>query len=639
MSSPEPLLPHVFRIGPWLIDGNALTATRGGEVRALEPKGFQVARYLATHRGRLITIDELMDACWAGAVVTPNAVTRVIAHLRKALDDDARNPLYIETVSRTGYRCTASVELVEKKPRSRAHAMIAAAFVLAAATVLVWMLLRNETASELSVAVLPFDNLTGEAALDYLSDGVAEEIIHSLTQIDELTVRTRNQTSRFRGSEHDLGQVADSLAVAYLVGGSIRRHGEELRFTARLIDPDTGTNLWSTTEQRDVRDVFAGQDAIASGIAVALADITGAFLDQPAYPAAQGPDPAAYDLYLRGRYIWHRRGSEPLQPAIDLFLESVRIDPDFARGWSALATAYLTYPSYSPRGYRTWNLAEDAAKKALELDPTLGEPYSILATFAQYLRRDWVEAETLYREGIERDPSNATVHYWYAEHLGIVGKHAASLEQYRRTLELDPTYQAPLLNIAFAHLFFRDIEGAAARFEDLWNRGHRTPLSWFGNFMSFVLLRDEQRALAWLAQATDDEARIDLLRRFVAVDFGNAQDEELVADLIGFFERRGDYPTSIWIVWRLGGDDELFAMLNDKLDRERPVDTRPLWGPGMDLMGDPRFVELMDRLDLIDYWETTGWGDVCRLADNAVVCDDSELTPDVVRRAFAPMTE
>ena len=424
-------MPNRFVVGDWNIDGDGLTASKGRTTNQLEPRGYQVLRFLAERPGRTVTIDELMDQLWSGAVVTPNAVSRVIAHLRKALEDDARNPHTIETVSRTGYRCVAAVSLVSDRS-SRRRMTIGLAAATAATLLLTAVFFFERQSSPLpAVAVLPFENLTGDENLAYLADGVADELIATLTRSSGLTIRTRNHSFGYRDYDGDLAVIASELDARYLFVGSVRKSGEILRLTSQLVDPQSGANLWTATEEHNIRGTFDGQDRLSRGAAMALADITGVTIEVAPVSERYRPLPEAFDLYLRARQIWHRRGSVPLQPAIDQFVEAVRIDPDFAEAWAALAAAYLSFPTYSPAGGETWHLAEDAATKAIQLNPEIASAYGVLATFHQS-RFEWQQAERLFLEGLRRNPRDATTNYWYGQYLTVVGKPRLGLEQYTK---------------------------------------------------------------------------------------------------------------------------------------------------------------------------------------------------------------
>ncbi len=634
MSEQRQPLPKVFSVGDWLIDGNALTASRRGESRPLEPKALQVLRYLCERHGELVTIDELMDSQWAGTVVTPNAVSRVIAQLRKVLDDDARNPSYIETVARTGYRCIAPTSEAPAKTARRLPAAAIAAGIAALLAGLVY-LWPGEPA-EPSVAVLPFQNMTGNVEWDYIADGVAEEIINTLSRVTELRVRPQIQSFGYRGTSKELAEIARELDVTYLVSGSVRMSGQNLRLAAQLVDPVNGENVRSLTEEYGVLELFEGQDAVSLAVADALIKVAG-LPDLEPEPARAKPDPDAYDLYLRGRHVWHRRGSEPLQPAIDYFREAVQIDPEFARGWAALAMAYLTYPSYSPRGYATWYDAEPAAEKALSLDPGIAEAYSVLGTFAQ-TRFEWSKAESLFLESIRRDGQSATAHYWYAEFLETVGRHAEGVGHLQRALQLDPTSRPPQLMHGITHMNFRDYPRAADLLLELWLSGHTSQLSWTANFITAVYGGDAGYADEWIGAGPADDDYRALLRRFVDAKLRGQQDTALIEDIANFYWRRPDYPLGTWMLGHLGGYERTFALVNTRLDNGRQLELRGFWAPEIGTREQPEFVELLQRVGLIEYWDAAGWGSVCVQSDQGVDCSGQHMTPALLESLLSSDT-
>lgn len=623
-----------FVVGEWIAEPDSLTIRRGADERALEPRAFGVLAYLAGRSGRVVTIDELMDALWAGAVVTPNAVTRVIAQLRKALDDDARQPRYIQTVTRTGYRLIAEIGEPPATVRRRrlplvVGAALAAATVLAVATA--WWF---DAPREPSIAVLPFENYTGDESLDYLGYGVAEEVINSLAQMPALQVASRTRSFAVHENTADLEKTAAELDVAYVVEGSVRRSGETLRITAQLIAADTGVHVWSHTAEHGLLDLFDAQDAISGGVADAMSEEIGVEAVARRRSRVDAPDPEAYDLYLRGRDVWHRRSTTPLQPAIDAFSEAVRIDPDFARGWAALASAYVTYPSQSPKGYATWHLAEEAAAKARELDPDIPETYGILGTFAQ-VRHEWVEADALFHEGVRRDEKNATARYWLSEHYAKTGSTTASAEQLRIVRTVDPLYAAPQIDTAFMYLMFGQYRAGADRFRDLWKEGVQNSASFAGNFIGGLVAGDFERVRGLIDLAPFPDPQKALLHEFVDVEAGQGDRQAVVDGLFGADPARLPHELRIWAGSRLEAYDAVFDMIDAHLDENRYLETRVLWGPATQLREQPRFLELLARLRLIEFWDTVGWGDICRKLEDRIACDAEALTPDALERVMA----
>lgn len=607
-------------IGRCQVDGDALTVVDGERVTTLEPRAFRVLRYLANHPGKLVTIDELMDVHWADTVVTPNSVTRVVAQLRKALGDDARNPEYIETVARTGYRLIASVTTARDAGRSRSRLAVAAAL-LAMVALAWWLWPQPERAP--TIAVLPFANFTGDESLEYIGDGVAEEVINALAKVPDLKVSARSLSFRFKEADNDPREFSRDLEVAYFVEGSVRRNGQKMRFTAQLIDVETGYHVWSHASEHDQLALFEGQDAISRDLTAALTDELD-LVNEASNDLVRSPEPEAYDLYLRGRQIWHRRGSQPLQPAVDYFSEAVRVDPEFARGWAALASAYLSWPSYSPKGYGTWADAEESARKALDLDPDLAEPYSVLGTFAQ-LRRKWGEAHRLFLEGVRKDDRNATAHFWLSEHLLQIGHVNESYRQLRRTMELDPLYKAPRTDLAWAQIMFGDPQVGAAAFRALWDGGFQSIESWVGNYMSLIAMNQYDVALEWLEQSPMPDAGKDKHRRFLHVLLGYADDPTLADELITPPRVGLDHRDLLYMTARLGRYDATFKYVRVRLEYDAWIDLMVLWGVGTETRLQPGFPEIVGELGLVDFWDEAGWGDICRKDSGDVICDARDV--------------
>jgi len=480
-----------------------------------------------------------------------------------------------------------------------------------------------ESYGDNSIVVLPFDNMSADPGQEYFSDGIAEELLNLLSRIPELRVVSRQTSFSLKGQGLDVVDIGERLEVAHVLSGSVRRSGEAIRITAQLVDARSDTQLWSKTYDKPLGEVFAIQDEIAADVAENLqVALTGSL------PGIGRSDTRAYDHYLRGRHIWHRRGNVDLQAAIDNFSEAVRIDPTFAKGWAALASAYVTYPSYSSKGHATWPLAEDAAARALELDPELGEPYAILATFAES-RLDWSEAQKLYAEAIRRDDLSATASYWYSEFLAKVGKYDESVRYNVAASRLDPTYMVPQMDLAFHAVNFRDFDRAANEFQSLWDKGFRSPECWMGNFVSRLLIGDVDAAEAWvdIAQMPDNQKA--LFRRFIAVESGESTNAQAIVDeILNSPDLRLPHQMVILLLSRLEAYDELYRVLDYRLDRGWAIDSRVLWGPVRSLRERQEFADVVRRLGLVAYWEEHGWGNVCVNDGGRIDCEGRSLTPE-----------
>jgi TolB-like protein/DNA-binding winged helix-turn-helix (wHTH) protein len=609
---------HEVRVEP-----GTLQIERQGQLIAVEPKAMAVLCYLVDNRHRVVSNDELMTALWDGVIVTPNAITRIIAQLRKALDDDAKQPRFIKTAVRGGYRVIAPVRLhgPTTPPRWRLPALLLAASVALTGAYLLWP--RAVPVSNPGVAVLPFANLTGQDELTYVSDGVSEEIIHSLTQVPSLNVASRTASFRFRDPQTALQSIADELGVGFVVEGSVRRSAGRIRITAQLIDAGSGFHLYSKTADYGASDLFAAQSSISRDLRAALQATLSLESVEPA-AEERAPDSRAYELFLRARYIWHRRGNEPLGGAIELLSEAVEIDPEFARGWAALSSAYLSYPAYSAEGYKTWHLARPAAERALALDAALAEPYAALATFDQ-TANEWIAAETKFLRAIELDPTSATVNYWYAQHLAKVGRLGDGLQYLKRTLQLDPTYLPPQTDFAFAAMSFGDYGWAADQLERIRALDFESVPNWGAQLIASILIEDFAGAHRLVTvdlppRLQAERAGIsDVMIRFITAVESGTVPADLASDLVA---APIVHQFKQWLLAKIGafGQLETFAMA--RLDRGYYVETRSLLGPQTGFVESDSFARLAERLNLVAYWRTVTWPDHCRPLGERFQCHE-----------------
>jgi serine/threonine-protein kinase len=285
-----------------------------------------------------------------------------------------------------------------------------------------------------SIAVLPFDNFSGEADTDYLSDGLTEEITAALSRVPGLKVAARNSAFTFKGKNEDIRKIGETLHVSKLLEGSVRKSGKQIRVTAQLINAADGFHLWSESYDRDVEDIILVQEDIARRIADRLQGQTNTVIAK-----RQAVDPEAYKLYLQGRQYWNKRAETALKKSVQLYQEAIDKDPTYAAAHAGLAAAYLLIPGYSHTAKpSTYNpLARAAANRALELDPACPEAHAVLGNMKADAR-DFKGAEEHYRQAIASDPNYATAHHWYGRYLYCRGQMDEGLKELRTALELDP---------------------------------------------------------------------------------------------------------------------------------------------------------------------------------------------------------
>ncbi|HUR91567.1 MAG TPA: protein kinase [Gemmatimonadaceae bacterium] len=357
---------------------------------------------------------------------------------------------------------SGSVQAGRKTPWRKAQPWVGiaagvSAVLLAAAVLLAPKIDLNPTGATApqpvrSIAVLPFLNLGGNQADEYFSDGMSDELSTALGKIPGLQVASRTSTFSFRGdSNADVRAIGERLKVDAVLEGRVRRAGDRLRLFVQLTNVADGLSLWSESYEREVKDVFAVQEDVARAIAEALeVRLAGAgAAASPAVADAGTSDLAAYDLYLRGRYQWHRRN---LAEAGRLFEQAAAKDPSFARAHAGIAITYALLPEYvdfSPEEARL--RTERSAATALALDSTSAEAYAALGLSRVHSWR-WSEAEQAYRRAIAVDPRYATGYQWYGELLWHLGRMDESLAQMRQSVALDPL--APIASVAHSYALF-----------------------------------------------------------------------------------------------------------------------------------------------------------------------------------------
>ena len=294
-----------------------------------------------------------------------------------------------------------------------------------------------------SIAVLPFADLSREQDQEYFCDGVAEEIILALSRIRGLRMASRGSSFRFRGKSADVCAVGRQLKVGTILEGGVRKQQDSLRITVELVDVASGYHLWSEAYDRTMGDVFAIQEEIARSVAQALA-VTLTPTESAALARVPTRDPQAHDLYLRGRAYYFRYGPQDMDYAIQLFLEATARDQTFAPAWAGLADCWSYLYLYSERNDLLREQAEWASQKALEIDPDSAQACASLA-LARSLRGD-EGAEAAFERAVQLDPNLFEAWYFRARHAFARGEREKALRYYREAIRVHPEdYQSPLL--------------------------------------------------------------------------------------------------------------------------------------------------------------------------------------------------
>jgi TolB-like protein/DNA-binding winged helix-turn-helix (wHTH) protein len=450
-----------FQIADWHIEPGLNSVSRNGTATRLEPKVMAVLVCLAQHAGEPVTKEELLRTVWPDTFVTEDVLKRSVFELRRVLEDDARRPRFIQTIPKSGYRLLVRVKTIddagdvalvpvrdEPSRASRRWRLLVLIIGLATLLMLVavggYKLLRkqsgkNSNSSQIrSIAVLPLENLSGDPAQQYFSDGMTDALITNLAQIGTLKVISRTSSMQYKQTKKSLREIASELNVEGIVEGTVQRSGDRMRITAQLIDGHTDQHLWANSYERDLRDAFALERDVTHDIANQVQGrITS--LSQSPIPQPQTTNPKALEAYLRGIYHLNAygrgAGEREMKDAARFFQQAIDADPSFVLAYIGMAKAHNDLPASSPEDVA---LSKKAAEKALTLDPKSAEALGILASIKWEKDLDWSGAEQQYRQSIGLNPNIAPVRDQFCTLLAETGHMEEALRECQIAQELEP---------------------------------------------------------------------------------------------------------------------------------------------------------------------------------------------------------
>jgi len=438
-------LQDTFKVGDLLVSPRLNTISRNGTTNRVEPKAMQVLTCLAAQPGKVVSKEDLIETVWAETHVTDDVLTGCISALRRAFEDNPRTPAFIQTIPKSGYRLIAPVSAVNGNDQpavagtkaSKKPAWLAGAALVVLAASLGFWFLRPARAID-SVAILPFTNSGADPNTEYLSDGITESIIDSISQLPNLRVMAWTTVARYKSQTKDPLAIGAELGVKSVLTGKIVQSGNQLQIQTELVDLATGSRLWGEQYTRQLSDVIPLQKEISLRISEKLRlKLSGA--DEQKLKKNTTADPEAYTLYLKGRYFWNKRSEEGMRKAISYFQQAIDRDPGYALAYAGLADAYnlgddwgSTPPSESfPR-------AKAAALRALDLDDSLAEAHTSLAFVKANYDWDFPGAEEEFQRAIALNPNYATAHQWYAMYLVPMRRFAEAEREIKVAQDLDP---------------------------------------------------------------------------------------------------------------------------------------------------------------------------------------------------------
>ncbi len=509
-------------------------------------------------------------------------------------------------------RPTSSAEYIVRHltqhKRSFAFAMLIT--LLAAIGFSYWLFTRSSTntAAIESIAVLPFVNASGNGDVEYLSDGMTDMLITSLSQLPKLSVKARSSVFRYKGKDTSPQQTGKELNVQAILIGRLVQHGNDLTLHVELVDAKTETALWSADYNRSMTNLAALQTEIAHDVAEKLRlRLTNTEQQRLAKRGTENTE--AYRAYLKGIYYWNKGFAPGFEKSRDYFQQAIDLDPTYALAYSGLAHYYgfaSTVGLLPPN--ENWPKAEAAANKALALDDTLAETYNALAAIKLYYYRDWPSAERYFRRGIELDSNSAEIRAHYALCLSLFGSGEEALAEAQRSVELDPL--SPRLNYFWGKIFFlmRHYDRAIDQFRKTLelDPNYVTAHEDLGNAYEQKGMQKEAVA-EWVKALTlrgAVEQASSLERNYAASGFEAAVRALAQVQLAKLNERmkRGEYVPAweyVSAYTLLGDKKQAFAWF-DKAVQERngfvfDVKVDPIYDK---LRDDPRFADLLRRVGL-----------------------------------------
>jgi TolB-like protein/DNA-binding winged helix-turn-helix (wHTH) protein/Tfp pilus assembly protein PilF len=622
---------QIYQFGPYRLDPDERTLLRGNEVLTLPPKAFDTLVLLVRSSGHLMGKDELISTLWPDSFVEEGSLSNSIFILRKALGEDLQ---YIETVPKRGYRFVGAVRfLPDGSPRDREEAeyqssrpanvaaiakarpffrgravwWVAGLVLLALLVVAAWYhrsTIRSRGPID-SVAVLPFENAGGDPSAEYLSDGIAESLINSLSQLPDVRVMSRDSAFHYRGKETDAHAVGQALGVRSVFKGRVSRQGDTLTIGAELIDARDNSHLWGQQYSRKASDIFSLQEEIAREITAALR-VRLTREEEKRLGKMYTASPEAYEKYLMGRYWWNKQTEEGFRKGIEYFEQAIANDPAYALAHAGLADCYISLASFglvsAKEGYskgREW------AEKALKLDDTLASAHVSLASVKTDYDWNWAEGEKEALRAIELNPGDAEAHGARAELLWTTGRLDESIQETKRALELDPL--SINHNIALCFELY-----LARRYDQAIEQAGKT-LELDPNYISAYYVRGVAyvKKSMYKEAITEFEKGISIFpdgpEALTGLGYGYAvtgrrSDAERVLARLNALSKR-EFISPVWmakIYSGLGEKDKAFDALKRAYEDRSIVSvaylkTNPMLDP---LRSDPRFAELLRQTNL-----------------------------------------
>jgi TolB-like protein/Tfp pilus assembly protein PilF len=565
------------RFGSFEIDEIAGELRKDGAKIRLQEQPFQILQILLEHPGDVITREDLRKRVWPSDTFVDfdHGINNAIKRLREALGDTAETPRYVETLPRRGYRFIGKTECDFPKVRS--------------------------------LAVLPLEDLSGDPEREYFADGLTEALITILAKIGDLRVISRTSAMQYKGVHRPLREIARELDVDTVVEGTVLRVGPRVRITAQLIDAAKESHLWAESYERDLRDVLSLQSEIAQSIAREI-QIKLTPQERAQLSEARPVDPDAYEAYLKGRYYWNKRSGDSLSKGAECFRQAIERDPNYAAAYAGLADCA------SSAGWFGFLSPEDAfakgrtiARKALQMDRSLGEAHASLGWALTHYDYDFVAAEKEYERSIELNPRYATAHQWFGLLLAPLGRFDEAFTEFKRAVRLDPLSPIIHASLSWAYYCARLYDKAIEQATSTLDLDPVFPPPWYALGVASMLKGDHESGITAFQKGVELSSGASAYVSGLGWAFakaGRRNEAQTILDRLLRESGAGRYVMAVQFAI-------IYAELQDKDEAlhwlEKGHEERSAWMVNLKtdarydpLRSDPRFCELMRRMNFPD---------------------------------------
>jgi TolB-like protein/DNA-binding winged helix-turn-helix (wHTH) protein/cytochrome c-type biogenesis protein CcmH/NrfG len=631
---------NLYNFGQFVLDPGRRTLSHADSPVFLTPKAFDVLTFLVQNPNRLVSKDELLQAVWGDTFVEEGNLKQYISHLRKALNDDSGNPRLIVTIARKGYQFIANVSIAEaadiqrqvpvqvtaaeslgadarsahespareaipKTPnRRRKVAVVGASAVVLLVVVgfVSWPHFAGITplrTQKIKLAVLPFQNLTGDPAKEFLADGLTEEMISELGRLnpEQLGVIARTSVMGYKHKDTRLDQIGRDLSVQYVLENSLRESGDHLRFTAQLIQVKDQTHLWSKDYDFPATDILTVEDDVAKAVAGEI-QVRLTSQQQSELARSQPVNPEAFDAYLQGHYFFERNTDKGWDMAAKSYERATQLDPSYALAWVGLSRVRKNQASGglipTGEGYR---LAREEVDRALALNPNLALAYVQIGRMKQQVDFDWVGGDASIQRAVALEPGNPEVIRSAGFSAAILGRFNESLRLTSRAVDLDPLNPMSWeilgetkICVGQADEAIGDLNRAVELNPDLWN-------GYFFLSEIYILQGRPQDALPEIERVRVDSFRLSLYAIAYYALGRKKESDDALSELIAKYPRNAYHIAEVYAF--RNQPDQAFEWLDRAyIQRDDGLITTKVEPLLKNLHHDPRYAAFLKKLNL-----------------------------------------